>query len=188
MIARLTQCSAAPRPTGAAGRSAFIAALVWLGLTQAPALAQERSLEESGIGEDRGAAPAIDDKAFDCDAFRKLILATADGFKAFRGPVKTESDAVASYGVTETLFGACEIVDKKKIGETIYSCQAEKLKLPDVKATVEACLGDKAFGYAGNENPNTPFLRYEPRLSDTKTRVVVLTTFGKQTLAIMNMR
>jgi hypothetical protein len=188
LIDRLTQCSAAPRALGAAGRSAFLATFLWLSLAHAPALAQERSLEESGMVEDRGAASVIDDKAFDCDAFRKLILATADGFKTYRGPAIKDSDAVTSYGATERLFGACEIVDKKKIGETIYSCQAEKLKLPDIKATVEACLGDKAFGYAGNENPNTPFLRYEPRLSDAKTRVVVLTTFGKQTLAIMNMR
>ncbi len=83
------------------------------------------------------------------------------------------------------LFGACEIVDKKKAGEIIYSCKADKLNLADIKATIEACLGDKAFAFAGNENPNTPFLSYSPRLGDARARVVALTTFGKSTLAIM---
>ena len=67
-----------------------------------------------------------------------------------------------------TCSASCEIVDKKKIGEIIYSCQAEKLSLADIKATVEACLGDKAFAFAGNENPNTPFLRYNPQLGDVQ--------------------
>ncbi len=60
------------------------------------------------------------------------------------------------------------------------------MNIADIKATVDACLGDKAFAYAGNENPSTQFLKYEPRLGDARARVIALTTFGKQTLAIIN--
>jgi hypothetical protein len=178
----------ASRALRAAARAASAAALIWLSLGGGFVLAQANAIEEGGLVEKRGEPVPIDDKAFDCAAFRKLIAAAPDGFKAIRGGVKGESDSLATFGVTDPLFGACEIVDKKKIGEIIYSCQADKLSLADLKATVEACLGEKAFGYAGNENPNTPFLRYSPQIGDARARVVVLTTFGKKTLAIMNPR
>ncbi|MDI9847156.1 hypothetical protein QM467_03660 [Rhodoblastus sp. 17X3] len=172
----------------AAARSSSAAALIWLSLGGGFVFAQANAIEEGGLVEKRVEPAPIDDKAFDCAAFRKLIAAASDGFKGVRSAVKAESDSLATFGVTDPLFGACEIVDKKKIGEIIYSCQAEKLSLADLKATVEACLGDKAFSYAGNENPNTPFLRYSPKIGDARARVVVLTTFGKKTLAIMNPR
>jgi hypothetical protein len=173
---------------GAAGRAASLAALLWLGQGSAQAFAQANSLEECGLVEQPGDPTPINDKAFDCGVFRRLIAAAPDGFKALRGPTTKEGEAVRTYGVTENLFGACQIIDKKKIGEIIYSCQAGKIDLADIKATVEACLGPNAFGYAGNENPHTPFLKYEPRLGDARARVLVLKTFGKQTLAIMNLR
>ena len=88
--------------------------------------------------------------------------------------------------VASPLFGACEILEKKKINEISYSCQAAKLSLADIKATVEACLGDKAFGLASNENPNTPFLRYAPQIAGGKARVIAMTTFGKNTVAIFS--
>jgi hypothetical protein len=181
----------APRASRAAAR-AFSAALLWLACGPVSgggfALAQANNIEESGIGEKRGEPAPINDKAFDCEAFRKLIVAAGGGFAAYRGPVREQTDALVRYDAGEPLFGTCEIVDKKKAGEIIYSCQAAKLDLADMKATVEACLGDKAFGYAENENPNTPFLRYSPQIGDAKARVLVLTTFGKKTLAIMNLR
>jgi len=188
LIVSLASPRSASRVFGAARRAAFFAALVSLSAAPSPVLAQSNSLEENGMVESRGEPAPINDKAFDCAAFRKLIAGVPDGFKAFRGPEKKSDGAVSSFGTSENLFGTCEIVDKKKIGEIIYSCQAEKLELADIKATVEACLGPDAFAYAGNENPNTPFLKYEPRLGDVKARVLVLKTFGKKTLAIMNMR
>lgn len=169
-------------------RAAGFAALLWLGHGGGAAFAQANPLEEGGFGEKRGEAAAVDDKAFDCALFRRLIAAAPDGFKSMRGPITKDADAVTNYGATENLFGACEILDKKKIGDVIYSCAADKLKIPDIKATVDACLGPDAFGYADNENPSTQFLKYEPRLGGAKARVIVLSTFGKQTLAIMNMR
>jgi hypothetical protein len=181
-----------PRPRVSRAAARGFAALLWLVCGPVSgggfALAQANAIEESGIGEKRGEPAAIDDKAFDCAAFRKLIAAAGGGFAAYRGLVREQTDALVRFEATEPLFGACEIVDKKKAGEIIYSCQADKLNLADMKATVEACLGDKAFGYAENENPNTPFLRYSPQMGDAKARVLVLTTFGKKTLAIMNFR
>lgn len=171
-----------------AARRTLVAALAWLCLGGGFAFAQANTVEESDMVEKRGEPAVIDDKAFDCNAFRKLIGAAADGFRSYRGAPRSVSDSLASYAVTEPLFGACQIIDKKKIGEIIYSCEAEKLTLADLKATIEACLGDKAFGYADNENPNTPFLRYSPRIGDAKARILALTTFGKKTLAIMNPR
>jgi hypothetical protein len=164
----------------------LVAALAWLCLGGGSAFAQANTLEESGIGEKRGEPAIIDDKAFDCGAFRKLIGAATEGFKSYRGAVHGDSEAIATFAVTESLFGTCEITDKKKVGETIYACQADKLTLADLKATIDACLGNSAFAYAGNENPNTPFLRYDPRISEARARVLALTTFGKRTLAIMN--
>ncbi len=171
-----------------ARRAAGFAALLWLGHGGGAAFAQANPLEEGGFAEKGGEAVVVDDKAFDCALFRRLIAAAPDGFKPMRGAISKDANALTTYGATEILFGACEIVDKKKIGDVIYSCTADKLKIPDVKATVDACLGPDAFAFAGNENPNTQFLKYEPRLGGAKTRVIVLSTFGKQTLAIMNMR
>jgi hypothetical protein len=37
-----------------------------------------------------------------------------------------------------------------------------------------------------NENPNTPYLRYTPRIGSGTARVVVLATFGKKTLVIFS--
>ena len=150
------------------------------------ALAQTNQIEESGVVEKRAEAPAVDDKAFDCSAFTQAIGAAADGFKRLRETMKSDDDAIAIYGVALPLFGVCEILEKKKISEINYSCQAEKLSLADIKATVEACLGDKAFGLASNENPNTPYLRYAPQIGGAKARVIVMTTFGKNTLAIFS--
>jgi hypothetical protein len=184
----LRTASFASRASRTAARAASVAALLWLSLGGGFAFAQANNVEEGGFVEKRGEPAPIDDKAFDCDAFKRLIGFAGDGFRPVRATMREERDALATYGVSETLFGACEIVDKKKAGEIIYSCQADKLNLADIKATVEACLGDKAFAYAGNENPNTPFLSYSPRLGDARARVVALTTFGKSTLAIMKAR
>jgi hypothetical protein len=151
------------------------------------ACAQANSIEESGVTEKRAAA-AIDDKAFDCGAFRRTIGAASGGFATLRGEKKTDGETMTVYAANAPLFGSCEILDKKKVGEISYSCQAGKLTLADLKATVEACLGDKAFGLASNENPNTPFLRYSPDVDGAKARVIALTTFGKTTLAIFNLR
>ena len=150
------------------------------------ARAQANNIEESGVSEKRGEAPAIDDKAFDCGAFTQAIGAAGDGFKSLRGASKSDDDTKAIYGVASPLFGVCEILEKKKINEVSYSCQAGKLSLADIKATVEACLGDKAFGLASNENPNTPFLRYSPQIGGGKARVIAMTTFGKNTLVIFS--
>jgi hypothetical protein len=183
--------NSAPRASRAVART-LSTALLWLVFGPVSgggfALAQANTIEESGIGEKRGEPAPINDKAFDCEAFRKLIVAAGGGFVAYRGAVREQSDALVRYDAGEPLFGTCEIVDKKKAGEIIYSCQAGKLDLADMKATVDACLGDKAFGYSENENPNTPFLRYSPQIGDARARVLVLTTFGKKTLAIMNLR
>jgi hypothetical protein len=168
--------------------AAACAALLWFAQGSGAAFAQANPLEEGGFGQKRGEAVVIDDKAFDCAAFRNLIAAAPDGFKTMRGPVTKDAGALTTYGATETLFGACEIIDKKKIGDVIYSCAASKMKIADIKATADACLGANAFGSAGNENPDTQYLKYEPRLGDARARVIALSTFGKQTLAIMKLR
>ena len=169
--------------------------LFWLAAGSGPAFlavgsacAQANAIEESGATEKRGEAPVIDDKAFDCGAFRQAIGAASGGFATLRGERKSDSETMAVYAANAPLFGACEILDKKKVGEISYSCQAGKLTLANLKATVEACLGDKAFGLASNENPNTPFLRYSPDVDGAKARVIALTTFGKTTLAIFRQR
>jgi hypothetical protein len=164
---------------------------VWLGiacgaLMSAPAWAQANNIEESGVAEKRADSPSIDDKAFDCGAFTQAIGAAGDGFKSLRGARKSDGDTIAIYGVALPLFGVCEILEKKKINEVSYSCQAGKLSLADIKATVEGCLGNKAFGLASNENPNTPYLRYAPQIGEVKARVIALTTFGKNTLVIFS--
>jgi hypothetical protein len=130
----------------------------------------------------------VDDKAFDCKAFKAVIAAAPDGFAALRGPVTHEEEGIAVYGVPSPLFGACEILDKQKVSEISYSCQAEKLDLGDLKATIDSCLGESAQPYASNENPNTPYLRYNAPVAGRQARVMALKTFGKVTLAVFNPR
>jgi hypothetical protein len=168
------------------GAAAFT--LLFLAQGSGAAFAQANPLEEGGFGENRGEPAVVDDKAFDCNAFRQLIAAAPGGFTAVRGAVTKDAETVTVYDATDKLFGSCEIIDKKKIGDVIYSCAASKLKIADIKATIDACLGDKAFGFAGNENPGAQFLKYEPRLGESNVRVIALTTFGKTTLAIMKKR
>ncbi|MGP0105148.1 hypothetical protein, partial [Rhodoblastus sp.] len=74
--------------TGATG---FIA-LLWLSAWSGAALAQANSLEESGIGDKRGEPAVIDDKAFDCAAFRQIVAAAPDGFKTLRGAVTKDAE------------------------------------------------------------------------------------------------
>lgn len=128
--------------------------------------------------------PPVQDQAFDCAAFKQAIAASGDGFAILRGARKGESDSVAFYDVNAPLIGACQIVDKKVIHEISYSCESGKVNIADAKATVEACLGDKANGLASNENPNTPYLRYAPQVDGVTARVIALTTFGRTTLVI----
>jgi hypothetical protein len=138
------------------------------------------------LAQQSGDSAAVRDKAFDCAVFKQAITAASDGFASLRSDRKSDSDSIAKYAVTAPLFGACEIFEKKKVNEVGYSCEAATLTLADIKATVEACLGDKAQAYASNENPNTPFLRYTVSLKDRAARVLVMKTFGKQTLVIFN--
>jgi len=130
----------------------------------------------------------VNDKAFDCPAFKAVIAAAPDGFVAFRGAVIREEEALSAYAVPAPLFGACEILDKNKVAEVSYSCQAEKLDLADLKATIDSCLGESAQRYAGNENPNTPYLRYNVPVAGRQARVIAMKTFGKVTLAVFNPR
>jgi hypothetical protein len=134
------------------------------------------------------APPPVQDQAFDCAAFKQAIAAAGDNFQSLRGARKSDSDQLAVYEVSAQLIGACQIVDKKKINEISYSCESGKMNIADAKATVEACLGDTANGLASNENPNTPYLRYSPRVDGVKARVIALTTFGKTTLAIFSQK
>ncbi len=166
---------------------AFFAAF-WLFSGTGAALAQANSLEEGGVGRQQSDPTVVDDKAFDCAAFKQAIGAAADGFKPMRGATSQDDATIARYAVTAPLFGSCEILDKKKVSEISYSCQAEKLSLADIKATIDACLGDKAFARATNENPNTPFLVYNPQIDGAKARVIALATFGKKTLVIFSPR
>lgn len=171
-------------PSRASGTVFAVAVALWLagGLVyaQAPGI-QEHSLADRAPG-----AEAVNSEAFDCGAFRQTIAAAAEGFASLRGESRRDDGNIASYGVTAPLLGVCEILDKKKLNEISYSCQADKVSLADLKATVEACLGDKAFGMASNENPNTPYLRYNPRIGSATARVIVLMTFAKKTLVIFS--
>jgi len=140
-----------------------------------------------------GGVPAVaddkvNDKAFDCPAFKAVVAAAPDGFAVFRGAAVREEEGIAAYSVSAPLFGACEILDKKKISEVSYSCQAEKLDLADLKATLDTCLGESAQHYAANENPNSPYLRYNAPVAGRQARVIALKTFGKVTLAVFNPR
>ncbi|MBB4198199.1 hypothetical protein CCR94_09485 [Rhodoblastus sphagnicola] len=154
----------------------------------AQAQSQGQSIEESGALDRRAPTEPVDDKAFDCPAFKVVIAAAPDGFAALRGAVAREDETLAAYSVASPLFGACEILDKKKISEISYSCQASSLDLADVKATIDSCLGESAQHYASNENPNTPFLRYNVAVAGRQARVMALKTFGKVTLAVFNPR
>ena len=136
-----------------------------------------------------GGGPAfaeVNDKAFDCPAFKEVVAAAPDGFSALRGALTREEDAISAYAVASPLFGACEIIDKKKVSEISYSCQASSLAIADLKATLNSCLGESAQHYAANENPNTPFLRYNVPVAGRQARVIALKTFGKVTLAVFN--
>jgi hypothetical protein len=130
----------------------------------------------------------INDKAFDCPAFKAVIAAAPDGFASLRGAATREEETIAAYAATSPLFGACEILDKKKVAEISYACQAENLSLADLKATIDSCLGETARRYAGNENPNSPYLRYDAPVAGRMARVMALKTFGKVTLAVFNPR
>jgi hypothetical protein len=174
-------------PSRSRGTVVVVAAL-WLAAGAGTAFAQANPIEERGLTERASEPAAVDDRAFDCAAFKQAIAYAADGFKALRGETKRDDESIAQYGVTSPLFGSCDILDKKKVGEISLSCQADKLSLADIKATVEACLGAQAFGNASNENPNTPYLRYDPQIGAARARVIVLATFGKKTLAIFNPR
>ncbi len=165
------------RPSRSRGTVFAFCAVLALGFSARAALAQT----------DQQPDPAfVDDKAFDCDAFKQAIGMAADGFKPLRGAMKQDDAAMTRYAVAAPLFGSCQILDKKKIGEISYSCQADKLNLADFKATIDACLGEKAFPRATNENPNTPFLVYNPRINGATARVMALVTFGKKTLVIFS--
>jgi hypothetical protein len=174
-------------PSRSRGAVFALSAAIFLGLAGA-ALAQANPIEESGVGPKPGEPGAVDDKAFDCAAFKQALGAAPDAFKPLRGARFQDDESFARYAVTSPLFGACEILDKKKVGEISYSCQAEKLTLADLKATVESCLGELANGLSSNENPNTPYLRYSPLVGGVRGRVMVLATFGKKTLVIFNVK
>jgi hypothetical protein len=184
--------------------SIALAALVLFQAGGGPVFAQQNSIEESGALDRRQAPPAvegkappaddgkapaqIDDKAFDCPAFKAVIAAAPDGFASLRGAAARDEETMSSYAVPSPLFGACEILDKKKVSEISYSCQAERLDLADLKATIDSCLGESAQHYASNENPNTPYLRYNVPVAGRLARLMVLKTFGKLTLAVFNPR
>jgi len=178
------------RPSRASGTVfAAFAALFLAGpiiLAAGGACAQAPGVEERGLADKAPETAPVNDQAFDCAAFKQAIAAAAGGFAALRGESRSDDETKAVYGASAPLFGACEILDKKKVGEISYSCQADKLSLADLKATVEACLGDHAHGMASNENPNTPYLRYNPQIGSARAQVMVLATFGKKTLVIFN--
>jgi hypothetical protein len=131
-------------------------------------------------------ADAVDDRAFDCPAFKAVIAAAPDGFGAFRGAVTRKAESITAYAVSSPLFGSCQIIDKAKVSEISYSCEAEKLGLADLKATLDSCLGETAQHYAANENPNTPMLRYNVPVAGKQARVIAMKTFAKVTLVVLN--
>ncbi len=162
-------------------RKGFAAAVVFgfcVGLGAHAALAQENSPGEGGP------VTIVNDKAFDCDVFKKAIVAADDGFRSLRGAATRNDEKFAIYRVIAPLFGVCQIIDKKKIHEVSYSCQASNLQMDDIKSTVEACLGDHAFGAPLNRIPRTAFLHYNPRVGDKSARVIILTNFSKKMLVI----
>ena len=172
-----------------AGAFSFLASALGLlagGCTAA--YAQANNIEEGGVVEKRAEPAAINDAAFDCAAFKQALDQSRVEFAALRGAPIKSGDSLATFAATQSLFGECQILLKPRVNENSYSCQSDKFKIADLKATIEACLGDKANGMAGNENPNTPYLRYNPDFGDQKGRIIVLTTFGKQTLSIFNPR
>ncbi len=132
-------------------------------------------------------AAFVDDKAFDCGAFTQAIGAAGDGFKSLRGAFKSDDGAIAIYGVAlPNCSASAKFSKRRKSTKSAIPARLDKLSLADIKATVEGCLGDKAFGLASNENPNTPFLRYSPQIGGGRARVIALTTFGKNTLVIFS--
>jgi hypothetical protein len=149
-----------------------------IGLGAQAALAQENSPNGGG------SVPIVNDQAFDCSAFKQAIAAAGDGFKSLRGEATRNDEKFAVYRVISPLFGVCQIMDKKSIKEVSYSCQAQKLQMDDIKATIESCLGDQAFGAPLNDIPRTAFLRYNPRVGDKSARVIVLTNFSKKMMVI----
>jgi hypothetical protein len=171
-------------PSRSRGTVLTVFAALWL--TTGAAFAQAPGVEERGLSDKSPESAPVNDEAFDCAAFKQAIGAAADGFAPLRGERQRDDNNIAVFAVSAPLFGACEILDKKKLNEISYSCQADKASLADLKATVEACLGDQAHGMASNENPNTPYLRYDPQIGPAKARVMVLATFGKKTLVIFN--
>lgn len=163
-----------------------LAALVLFQAGGGPVFAQQNQIEESGALDRHGAPSEVNDKAFDCPAFKAVIAAAPDGFANLRGAPNHDDETMASYAVTAPLLGACEILDKKKAAEISYSCQASNLDLADLKATLDSCFAASAQAYASNENPNTPYLRYNAPVAGRMARVVALKTFGKVTLAVFN--
>jgi hypothetical protein len=182
-LSRITR-STLSGPSRASGTVFAVAAALWL--AAGPAWSQAPGVEERGLADKAPGSEAVNAEAFDCGAFQQAIAAAAEGFAPLRGERRRDDDNMASYGVTAPLLGVCEILDKKKLNEISYSCQADKVSLADLKATVEACLGDQALGMASNENPNTPYLRYNPRIGSATARIIVLATFGKKTLVIFS--
>lgn len=179
MIRSRHQLATASRAFGAARRFAFAASLACVAagfFTPGPARAQSAQDD----------APAmVDDKFFDCAQFKALIDSAPKGFADERGAQLEDSDQLTRFAALRPLFGACEVTLKKKTSEVVFSCQAAKVEIPDLKATIDACLGADAGPSVNNENPKTPFLRYSPRQGGGKVKVLALTTFGKKTVAII---
>ncbi len=153
----------------------------------APVLAQTPTLEERGVAaETRAPQNAINDHAFDCAALKDVIGAAGQKFAPLRGAALSSQADMNCFAAAKNLFGDCAILDKEKVGEASYSCESNDLSIADIKATIETCLGNEAGRYAGNENPNTPFLRYEPTIAGGGARILALTTFGKKTLSVIS--
>lgn len=173
--------AAASRVFHAARRFAFAVSLACVAAGSAvPALAQASSQDEE--------LALVDDKFFDCAQFKTLIADAARDFSDQRGALIEEDATRARYAALRPLFGSCDITIKKASGETLFSCQAAKVEIPDLKATIDACLGKDAFASPDNDGLKTQVLRYAPRLDGATAKILVLTTFGKKTLAIIHTR
>lgn len=172
--------AAASRAFGAARRFAFAAALacVAAGAVVAPAWAQMSSQDE--------ASRLVDDRFFDCALFKRLIADAAHDFADQRGALIEDDDARSRFAAVQPLFGACDVTIKKKSGDALLSCQAAKVEIADLKATIDACLGAEAFAAPDNDSSNTQVLRYAPKLGEAQVKILVLSTFGKKTLAIIH--
>ena len=117
-------------PSRASGTVFVAAAALWL--TVGPACAQAPGVEERGLSDKAPGAETVNSEAFDCGAFKQAIAAAGEGFATLRGERRRDDDNIASYGVTAPLLGVCEILEKKKLHEISYSCQADKLSLADL--------------------------------------------------------